>query len=70
MNGLCAGNLDAMGVLLDLPNYRNLTIYFSRHNTFVAETLRSIAGNKMDLTLAMEIKAILIHNKSDEYYEC
>ena len=69
-NGLSAGNLDAMAVLLDLPNGRNFTRAFSRHQEFVGETIRSISGKEMDLALAMELKSTVIHEESEEYYEC
>ena len=69
MNGSGAGNLDAMAVLLDLPNGRNFTRSFSRHQEFVGETIRSVSAKEMDLALAMELKATVIHEESEEYYE-
>ena len=70
MNGSGAGNLDAMAVLLDLPNGRNLSRSFSRHQEIVGESIRSITQKEMDLALAMELKATIIHEESEEYYQC
>ena len=59
-----------MAVLLYLPNGRNFTRVLSRHQEFVGETMRSVSGKEMDLALAMELKSTVVHEESEEYYEC
>ena len=69
MNGVGGTNLDAMAVLLDLPNGRNLTRNFSRHQEIVGENIRERTKKEMDLALQMELKATVIHEESKEFYE-
>ena len=61
MNGTGAGNPNAMRVLLDLPNGRNLNRSVSRHQYIVGESICSITKKEMNIALAMELKATIIH---------
>ena len=69
MNGAGGDSLDVLGVLLGLPNGRNLTRSFSRHQEVVGEKIRKIAQREMDLALEMELNVTIIHEEGDAFYE-
>ena len=69
MNGAAGASLDTTGVLLDLPNAKNLTRNFSRHQDFIGEKIRDIVTEEMDLALQLELKATVIHEENEAFYE-
>ena len=69
MNGAAGMSLDTAGVLIDLPNARNLSRNFSWHQELVGEKIRSIVVEEMDLVMQMELKLTIISEESEEYYK-
>ena len=69
MNGAAGISLNIPGILIDLPNARNLSRNFSRHQELVGEKIRAIVMEEMDLALQMELKATIISEENEEYYE-
>ena len=69
MNGVGGDDLDAMAVLLDLPNGRKLTGNFSRHQEVFGKKIRDYIIKGVELTLEMELKATVIHEENKEYYD-
>ena len=69
MNGAAGNSLDTTGVLFDLPQSRNLTRSFSRNQEKVGEHIRATVIKEMDLALKLELKATILYEESEEYYE-
>ena len=68
-HGVGGGDLDAMAVLFDLHNGRNLTRNFSRHQEVAGESIRDYIIQEMELSLEMELKVTIMHKESKEYYD-
>ena len=69
MNGAAGNNLDSTGILLDLLKAMNMKRSFSRHQDTVGKNIRETVANEMELALQMELKATIVHEESEEYYE-
>lgn len=62
-------HVDTAAVIIDLPNGYNISRSFSCHQEFVGCKIRHISTREMELTLEMELKATIIYEESEEYYE-
>ena len=51
MNGSTSGSLDSIGILLDLPNAKNITRSFSCHQETVGKKIRAMVIKEMELAL-------------------
>ena len=64
MNGGGGVNVDTAAVMLDLPNGRNVSRSFSRHQKFVGAKIKEISEREMELSLQMELEATIVHEES------
>ena len=54
---------------MDFPNSRNLARQFIRNQEFVGSKIREVPSKEIELILEMKLKATVIHEESEEYYE-
>ena len=54
--------------LMDFPNSESLKRTISRYQHLVGEKIRSVAEKEMELAMVEEIKAIILTEKGEEWY--
>ena len=69
MNGAAGSSLNTSGVLIDLLNARKLSRQFSWNQVLVGEKIHAMVVKEMDLALQIKLKATVIMEESEKYYE-
>ena len=68
MNGNGLRDVSRRLSTFNLPNSRNFQRNISRHQGVVGDKIQAVAQQEMDLAMTMEIKATILHEEGEEFY--